>query len=328
MSGIKKIVVNLDTLQTKPPKKQTKKRPHIEPNKLKDAFMKKVQHYKSTSNKPTPISPPVSSYTSDFNDSVEYLTNLKKSTENVHTELPTELLEKSQSSLVPMLIIEPKPKQIVSTNNIEPIKTEFNNISNAPTNKYKVDSDVPYGCLKNGIKTSFKNWTRNNRGQPPVQPTAHRISIEPNPSFLNNPIEQETPSFFLNNPIEQETPSFLNNPIEQQQQQQHQEKVPIEQQTIIKRHIIGKSKKHNKVGVLIKNANTRKQILGAYTDLKKVHINTVKTHLKNNGLLKVGTTAPNELLRQTYESSILAGDIINKNDENLYHNFINDNENK
>jgi hypothetical protein len=347
-SGVKNIIVNLDTLQTKKThKKQTQKvRSHVEPNKLKDAFMKQVQHYKSKSanNKPISNSPTISSssYTNDFNDSVEYLTNLKKSSENVHTELPTELLEKSQSSLVPMLILDPKP--IGGYNKVEPIIQT--NISNVPTNKYKVDTAVPYGCLKNGIKPSFKNWTRSNRDKNQSQETPKPMFLsEPIkseiPMFLNNNSEQETPKpMFLSEPIKPEIPMFLNNDSEQetpkpmflsepiQQQPQQQLKLPLEQRTIIKRHEIGKSKKHNNVGVLIKNLNTRKQILGAYKDLKKVHINTVKTHLKNNGLLKVGTTAPNEILRQTYESSILAGDIINKNNENLYHNFINDNENK
>jgi hypothetical protein len=67
-------------------------------------------------------------------------------------------------------------------------------------------------------------------------------------------------------------------------------------------------------------------IISAHKDLKKININEVKTHLKNNGLLKVGTTAPVEVLRQTYESSILAGNITNKNEDTLYHNFMNDKE--
>jgi hypothetical protein len=98
----------------------------------------------------------------------------------------------------------------------------------------------------------------------------------------------------------------------------------IDKRTIIRRHVLGKSKKTNKVGVLIKNVGTRKQITDAYKDLRKTNILTVKNQLKNAGLLKVGTTAPNDILRQTYESAILAGKITNKSEETLVHNFIND----
>ena len=66
-------------------------------------------------------------------------------------------------------------------------------------------------------------------------------------------------------------------------------------------------------------------IINAHKDLKKTNISEVRNHLKNNGLLKVGTTAPIDVLLQTYEASILAGNINNKNDETLYHNFVNDN---
>ena len=301
----KKIIVNLDSLQSTSAKKQTKKRvpSHVVPNKLKDTFMRQVQHYKSQKRTTPAAAAPPTSYTSDFNASVEYLTNLKKSSENVHTELPEELLE---FDMLPTTI---EPKLISDTTG--PIKCNNNSegntlFSNPPLVepikqvqepfKYTVDNAVPYGCLKNGVKPCFKKWTRSNR------------------TTQSEPILQETTRF--SEPTRPETTKpEPPKPIK-----------PIEQRTIIKRHVIGKSKKTKQVGVLIKNINTRKQIMNAYKDLKKVNINTVKTHLKNNGLLKVGTTAPIDVIRQTYESSILAGDIINKNEGTLYHNFINDND--
>ena len=83
--NIKKIMVNLDTLQTKASKKTTRKNPpnNIEPNRLKDTFMKQVQHYKSLANtkkqnQETIPSKPLSAYTDEFNASVEYLNNIKK----------------------------------------------------------------------------------------------------------------------------------------------------------------------------------------------------------------------------------------------------------
>ncbi len=87
---------------------------------------------------------------------------------------------------------------------------------------------------------------------------------------------------------------------------------------------LGKSKIHRKVGVLIKDNKTRKKIIEAQKELKRTSMPDIKKYLKHHGLIKVGTTAPNDVLRKMYESSILAGDITNTNKETLIHNFVND----
>ena len=287
---VKKIVVNLDSLQQKSSKKQTKKRSSIVPNKLKDAFLKQVQHHKSLANaqKQTPETTTKTvmdnKYANDFKSSIEYLNNIKKTMQPIHTELPAELLE-PEPIMEPMhpKLIEPTTPTTIPTIEREPLK-------------YAVDTAVPYGCLKNGIKPSFKNWTRNNRQQEPKQ-----VLLETN-QMLEPKQMLET---------------------KQEPMQTQTQKEPI---TTIKRHVIGKSKKSRLVGVLIKNINTRKMITTAHKDLKKININEVRNHLKNNGMLKVGTTAPIDVLRQTYEASILAGVINNKNEDTLLHNFVNDKE--
>jgi len=94
--------------------------------------------------------------------------------------------------------------------------------------------------------------------------------------------------------------------------------------TIHRKYTIGKSKIYGKVGVLIKDRNTRKNILNSQRDLRKKPINDVKLYLREHALLKAGSNAPNDVVRKIYESSMLAGEITNNNKDILLHNFLKD----
>ena len=94
--------------------------------------------------------------------------------------------------------------------------------------------------------------------------------------------------------------------------------------TIRKKYTLGKSKIKKSIGVLIKDRGTRKKVLTAQRELKKKSINDIKSYLRDHNLIKIGTNAPNDVIRKLYESSMLAGEITNSNTEILLHNLMKD----
>ena len=68
---------------------------------------------------------------------------------------------------------------------------------------------------------------------------------------------------------------------------------------------------------------TRKKIKTEIAELKRKSLNEIKEYLRSRNLLKVGSEAPPDVLRQMYETSILTGEINNLSSETLVHNFLN-----
>lgn len=86
---------------------------------------------------------------------------------------------------------------------------------------------------------------------------------------------------------------------------------------------LGKNKDKRQIGVLIKNRDTQKRIKREIEKLKQEDIQTIKNYLREKGLIKLGSQAPNTILRKMYEDSILSGEINNNNSNNLVHNYLN-----
>ena len=110
---------------------------------------------------------------------------------------------------------------------------------------------------------------------------------------------------------------------EEKLQENSEEEIVHVNQTIKRKYLIGK--KGGKVGMIVSNKKTRKNISECIKEFKNTPIDKMKEELKKVGLIQVGSSAPNEVVRKIYEYSRLAGDVQNDNKEILMNNLLNDN---
>ena len=75
--------------------------------------------------------------------------------------------------------------------------------------------------------------------------------------------------------------------------------------------------------VQIRGKKSRRKIKKQIKDYDKESITEIKNFLYNNSLIKCGTNAPHDVLRQLYKSVKLTGKVKNSNGEVLLHNYFN-----
>ena len=160
-------------------------------------------------------------------------------------------------------------------------------------------SDKPYGVLKNGIKPTYKQWnlSQKNLQRHDVSPTVQPVTQPVSPPVTVQAIPVQVAL----------DPEILPEPVVEKEY-----KKPV---------VIGKSKKNKTVHVLIPCHKTRKLRSEQRETYKKTNLTTVKNYLKQHKLIKVGSTAPTNLIREMYENAKSYGDIINENKHNLLYNF-------
>jgi DNA-binding ferritin-like protein len=96
-------------------------------------------------------------------------------------------------------------------------------------------------------------------------------------------------------------------------------------QEVKKTYSLGR-KGNYKLSVFLKNKKTRKKIQDEMSNLKKKPIEEIKEYLRNHNMIKAGSNAPHDVLRELYQTSHLAGDISNKTTDTLIHNYLADEE--
>lgn len=178
-----------------------------------------------------------------------------------------------------------------------------------------LSNDKPYGVLKNGIKPTFKTWNKTQKHLPEPIGSVFPVGL---PSEVK-PMEVKPTEV---TPIETTQVEVIPMEVNLIETRQIQVEVPIEtvetQKVPIK---IGKSKKNKTVQILIPCNQTRKNRTEEQETFRKTSLSTVKNYLKSRKLIKVGSTAPTNLIRQIYENAKVYGDVINENKQNLLYNY-------
>jgi hypothetical protein len=397
MSNHKTIKINPELFsltkqkKTKPDASQvkTKKNTTFKPNNIKNKLLERIKAHK---NKEANLGTQSSSATdfeaqsNEFDDSMAYLSSLANqskettnrdayvqntqtamtggksktlknySTPGLHVEL--ELPEGLKES--PMVFYAPIPPANEPPMTLTP-----------PNANYMIDNNVPYGCLKGGVKPTFKAWNKTQRQQPVLEQQRPSLNINtsslggssnttlretkmkelkdkmrrkqqslefaqpppvapaqvsrPAPTPVPTPQPEPSPEISMN----QEVPVMImtdpvapaDAPTTQNVQTGGGSSKRIKK-TIKRTYTLGKSKIHKRVGILIKDKNTRKRVLNAQRDIKRHGINDIKQYLRTHGLMKAGSSAPNDIVRKIYESAMLSGEVTNQDKDILLQNFL------
>jgi hypothetical protein len=396
-------------------KKELEITPIISPNNLKNKLLKRIKDHKAREtsihtnigssskskggNKNTSLES--NTYADEFYSAMNYLSDLSKKQkrdverEKYRANLNNRTVKNYSSITAPTTITNISldlPPELQ-----EPPASYFTPDSSPSLalNTFKsLDNDIPYGCLKNGTKPTYRDWVKTRKNydfpelsaRPPTPPKKNtflegatpiapitsiltkpsptlsreqrleqikqklkkiqeqEINANPEASKLNENLkmlEAITPEsekkielpviadiempFIADIDDMKVDPKFdVSNVIKEIKEKE--EGVPKQylKRTIRRKFTLGKSDKLRKVAVLLKDKQTRKNVIDVQQELKKTSMKDVRKYLRQHGIIKIGSTAPNEMLRKTFETAMLAGEITNINKDTMLHNFMND----
>lgn len=254
-------------------------------------------------------------FESDFEQSKKYMSDL---VENKQKSLNSTI--KQYPSQTSSLLFNPS----INPMKFDDVSNQLNVISENPVH-IKPRQEIPkYGCMKHGQLPTYRNWLNKTYKNQPTN-INHSTNHSTNNIITDIPtISQQLPSQNLLNASEltqrmaKMQTGLTNNKIHKRQRQKR---------TVKRTYTAGKSKVFPRVSVLVSNKTLRNNISTKAQLLKQISMPEIKKYLIQRGLIRVGSIAPNDVLRKMYESTVLmCGEIQNHNSDNLLYNFLNNEE--
>lgn len=276
---------------------------------------------------------------SDFKDSLDYLMKLTKENENKQRhnytiKNHTNTTNENVSMSLPLEFITPPPPPVNSSPvHIHPPR---------PPQTY-LPPPPQYGCLKNGSLPTYRDWKNKTQknygsGSSPTVHSTNNMQMTPTTSMKDKLLQEkieELKKRSVINPLAS-SPSHNGGKLRaqinygkklEQEKKENKRRIPKRQKTLRRTYRVGRSKIAPKVSVLVSNKTIRKNIYTQALLLKQTPIKEVKRYLIKHGFIRVGSIAPNDILRRMYENArLVCGELRNHNPDNLLYNFLNGNE--
>ena len=301
---------------------------------------------------------------SEFDESVELFNQMSREKEKKEerrklrfsnnltsgTRQPTPIIAQSEP---PITQSEPPiAQQLPSPAYLEEARTRKKrpmlNIEANHNHTVKITSNdhVPYGILKGGAKPTYRQFSQTKiaiadddtvikeeipviKEEPPVVKEEPQIKVnteEPENFYEERSKRFDTFKKRFHQKLEEKASQIDANPGSTPSNYEAIGSGTRRIRKKVKKHrTLGKHK--GKISVLVKNYDTRRKIERECVVLKETPMGVVKDFLRERGFIKMGSSAPDHILRQTYESCFLSGDVNNLNGENLLHNYLNDDKN-
>ena len=337
-SGTKKRKTGGDKrpIKIKPQTNKTIKR------KILDELRKNQQQQLNTlseTSPPPPSPPPESKFETDFKNSVDYMQsfvdNHKKETISSH-KLNSTIKEKKTYPVPTYGCL--KNGSLPTYRNIHGVTLKHNNPSSSQFANIGPSVDIGPYVTTNFAEVTSPSTDVISPSTDVISPSTDFISpstdvISPSTDFISPSTNFISPSTnFISPPITSNSiTERIKSPHEilltEKTKQKSKVKPPMDKHKrrfLRRTYHVGKDKYKPKVGVLLPNKTIRKRVTTSSYLLKQTPIEEIRKFLLKKGFIKVGSSAPNDVLRKMYESiQMIDGEINNHNSENLLHNFFN-----
>ena len=299
----KSISINPNFFKISGGKKKKKKKPSFERNKLKPNDIKKKLIAKIKAHQKKELDKErdekvkeESQFKNEFQETLAYLQEMKK-------KKAKQKLEKRNKTMKRKENIQQSGGVSATQPLISDVQIDINPMKKTP--------DPPYGCLKNGNKPTFRQYNK----------TLKRNREDIKNEFSNKPLFNLKSTDFEIDEKFQNRKNKLEHVKNKFKIHNENTKKKHKIKTTRRRRKITLGKKGRTVGVLVKNKTTRRIIKNEVNILKKKSIIEIKEYLRKHNLLKIGSNAPDHVIRTLYENAYLSGDISNKNSDILLHNW-------